>query len=159
MGFSVASSQYCVCVDWQLIARWFNLVRAFQKCCVHSDVEIEHHTAFVCKFQQSKKKGQKAPWWCHSPVSTLRGTPQHEAGREGPTVTLHRGPAGPSIDPQSLSSSPMLQKAPWRASSSSLKAELRSHTIYSNCFEGVNQAKSIYSHWKPYNDLWMSECF
>lgn len=76
----VSSEKQLVCVDWQLIALWFNLVRDFQKCCVHSDLEIgAPHSLCVQNFNAPKKRDKGPPWWCHSPVSK-----QALAAGEGP---------------------------------------------------------------------------
>lgn len=89
--------------DWQLIALRFNLVRDFQKCCVHSDLEIRAPCSLcVENFDAPKKKrvgGKGPPWWCHSTVSK-QGLVAGEGSRTGHTVT--KIPPGPSSPWHSL---------------------------------------------------------
>lgn len=87
----MSSEKQLVCADWQLIALWFNLVRDFQKCCVHSDLEIGAPCSLcVQNFNAPKKKkgGDKGPpWWCHSAVSK-QALAAGEGARTGHTVTI-----------------------------------------------------------------------
>lgn len=76
----VSSEKQLVCADWQLIALWFNLVKDFQKCCVHSDEQIGAPRSLCVQNFNAPKRGDKGPpWWCHSAVSK-----QALAGGEGP---------------------------------------------------------------------------
>lgn len=82
----VSSEKQLVCADWQLIALWFNLVRDFQKCCVHSDLEIGAPCSLCVQNFNAPKKGDKgAPWWCHYPVSK-QALSAGWGGRTGPST-------------------------------------------------------------------------
>lgn len=94
----VSSEKQLVCADWQLIALWFNLVRDFQKCCVHSDLEIGALRSLCVQNFNAPKKGDKGPpWWCHSmsasrPSLQERGQDRTYCDHHSPT-TLHHGPS------------------------------------------------------------------
>lgn len=81
----VSSEKQLVCADWQLIALWFNLVRDFQKCCVHSDLEIGAPRSLCVQNYNAPKTGDKGPpWWCHYPVSKRALAAGEGAGQEPP---------------------------------------------------------------------------
>lgn len=86
----VSSEKQLVGADWQLIALWFNLVRDFQKCCVHSDLEIGAPCSLCVQNFNAPKKGDKGPpWWCHYPVSKQALTAGEGAGQDPPPWPQH----------------------------------------------------------------------
>lgn len=125
----VSSEKQLVCSDWQLIALWFNLVRDFQKCCVHSDVEIAAPRSFCVQNFSAPQKGKGwggggdkgPPWWCHSTVSKWR-----RGAGTGRTVTItltHAVHHGPSASPRP----PLNQRTNPPLRSSRTKSELAIH--------------------------------
>lgn len=83
--------------QWEQTDSWShcnsNLVRDFQKCCVHSDVQIAAlRRLCVQNFNASPKRGIKGPpWWCHSPCQ--EAGPQR---RRGATLDRTDCPLPPS---------------------------------------------------------------
>lgn len=138
----MSSEKQLVCADWQLIAPWFNLVRDFQKCCVHSDVEIGVPRSLCVQNFNAPKKGDKGPpRWCHSTVSK-----QALVGGEGPGQDIlwpslpHTLQRVPSASPWS----PLIQR-------SRLISELVGQIFMT--FSNLNLPTQI-----PVNDAYMS-CF
>lgn len=115
----VSSEKQLVCVDWQLIALWFNLVRDFQKCCVHSDLEIgAPHSLCVQNFNAPKKRDKGPPWWCHSPVSKQALAAGEGPGQDilWPSSTIHHGPSTSPWPPLNQRTNPWCEVQVWNLS-------------------------------------------
>lgn len=112
----VSSEKQLVCADWQLIALWFNLVRDFQKCCVHSDLEIgAPRSLCVQNFNAPKKKrGTKGPPGDVIPLSASRPTLRERGGGPGQDILWPSLPWHPPTWPQCFTLWPHRKHEPTR---------------------------------------------